>query len=102
MWVSLLILLLIWGSGSGGNRAVQIPHMSQKFGFLGNDDGRGRRSRMALWNHPGDDVTGAIARVPRVRETMERLLGGPVYHYHSKLMMKDHCFLVDPGWGWSW
>lgn len=55
----------------------------------GNDDGRGRRSRMALWNHPGDDVTGAIARVPRVRETMERLLGGPVYHYHTKLMMKD-------------
>jgi len=57
---------------------------------------------MALWNHPGDDVTGAIARVPRVRETMERLLGGPVYHYHTKLMMKDHCFLVDQGWGCSW
>ena len=55
----------------------------------GRDDGNGRRTRMALWNHPGNDVTGAIARIPRVRKTMERLLGGPVYHYHTKLMMKD-------------
>ena len=55
----------------------------------GRDDGMGRRTRMALWNHPGNDVTGMIARVPRVRATMEMLLGGPVYHYHTKLMMKD-------------
>ena len=55
----------------------------------GRDDGMGRRTRMALWNHPGCDVCGMIARIPRVRHTMETLLGGECYHYHSKLMMKD-------------
>jgi len=34
-------------------------------------------------------VTGMVARIPRVRGTMEFLLGGPCYHYHTKLMMKD-------------
>ena len=52
---------------------------------LGRDDGMGRRTRLALWNHPGNDVTGMIARMPRVFKTMETLLGGAVYHYHTKL-----------------
>mmetsp|Transcript_113763 Transcript_113763/g.322163 ORF Transcript_113763/g.322163 Transcript_113763/m.322163 type:complete len:307 (-) Transcript_113763:42-962(-) len=55
----------------------------------GRDDGMGRKTRLALWNRPGNDVTGMIARVPKVAKTMEALLGGEVYHYHSKLMMKD-------------
>jgi len=55
----------------------------------GRDDGMGRVSRMSLWNHPGTDVTGMIARVPKVARTMEALLQGEVYHYHTKLMMKD-------------
>lgn len=55
----------------------------------GRGDGMGRQTRLALWNHPGSDVTGMIARVPKVAKTMEALLGGEVYHYHSKLMMKD-------------
>ena len=56
---------------------------------FGRDDGSGRRTRLALWNHPGNDVTGMIARLPRICQTMAKLLGGPVYHYHTKLMMKD-------------
>lgn len=55
----------------------------------GRSDGNGRMTKMALWNHPGQDITGMIARIPRVRETMELLLGGKCYHYHTKLMMKD-------------
>mmetsp|Transcript_16708 Transcript_16708/g.47802 ORF Transcript_16708/g.47802 Transcript_16708/m.47802 type:complete len:316 (+) Transcript_16708:82-1029(+) len=55
----------------------------------GRDDGMGRRTRMALWNHPGRDVTGMVARVQKVAATMSALLGGEVYHYHTKLMMKD-------------
>lgn len=55
----------------------------------GRDDGLGRRTRLALWNQPGNDVTGMVARLPRLHETMAKLLGGPVYHYHTKLMMKD-------------
>ncbi|XP_071807152.1 L-proline trans-4-hydroxylase-like [Asterias amurensis] len=52
-------------------------------------DGEGRCSKMSLWNHPGSDVTGMLARCDKVAGTMEKLLGGEVYHYHTKLMMKE-------------
>ena len=53
------------------------------------DDGHGRQSRMCLWNHPGVDLTGMVGRCQKVAGTMQELLGGEVYHYHTKLMMKD-------------
>ena len=52
-------------------------------------DGHGRQSRMCLWNHPGNDITGMVGRCEKVAGTMEQLLGGEVYHYHTKLMMKE-------------
>ena len=52
-------------------------------------DGHGRSSRMCLWNHPGNDITGMVGRCEKVASTMEQLLGGEVYHYHTKLMMKE-------------
>lgn len=52
-------------------------------------DGHGRNSRMCLWNHPGNDITGMVGRCQKVAGTMEQLLGGEVYHYHTKLMMKE-------------
>eukprot|EP00117_Sycon_ciliatum_P012407 scpid87790/ scgid13491/ Ectoine hydroxylase len=52
-------------------------------------DGTGRQSRMCLWNQPGTDVTGMVGRAEKVAGTMEQLLGGEVYHYHTKLMMKE-------------
>ena len=55
----------------------------------GRDDGHGRSSRMCLWNHPGEDITGMVGRCEKVVTTMEDLLGGEVYHYHTKLMMKE-------------
>ena len=53
------------------------------------NDGHGRSSRMALWYHPGQDRTGMVGRCEKVAGTMEKLLGGEVYHYHTKLMMKE-------------
>ena len=44
---------------------------------------------MCIWTAAGDDVTGVVARVDKVAGSMERLLGGECYHYHSKLMMKE-------------
>ena len=44
--------------------------------------------KMALWKHPGNDITGMIARAQKVAGTFEQLIGGEVYHYHSKVMMK--------------
>ena len=61
-------------------------------------DGEGRATRIALWNRAGDSVYGLAARVPRIVDTAERLLGGPVYHYQSKLTAKD----PKVGGAWEW
>lgn len=52
-------------------------------------DGKGRESKLALWSHPGTDVTGMVARCEKLVNTCEKLLDGEVYHYHTKLMMKE-------------
>ncbi|XP_042869018.1 L-proline trans-4-hydroxylase-like isoform X2 [Penaeus japonicus] len=68
--------------------AVESSKGIQRHAF-GRSDGD-RKSRMCVWNHPGDDITGVLARSRRVAGTMQELMGGDeVYHYHSKLMMKD-------------
>ncbi|XP_076454925.1 L-proline trans-4-hydroxylase-like isoform X2 [Babylonia areolata] len=60
--------------------------MENSFGV---GDGEGRHSRLCLWNHPGTDVTGMVASCEKVAGTCAELLGGEVYHYHTKLMMKE-------------
>jgi ectoine hydroxylase len=62
------------------------------------DDDQGGATELALWNQPGDDLFGAVARGERLVGGMERLLGGEVYHYHSKLTMKR----PRAGGAWSW
>lgn len=52
-------------------------------------DGKGKESKLALWSHPGTDVTGMVARCEKIVNTCEKLLDGEVYHYHTKLMMKE-------------
>ena len=61
-------------------------------------DAAGRQSKLTLWNHPGDDIYGAIARSRRIVDTMDQLLGGEVYHYHSKMMLKE----PKVGGAWEW
>ena len=61
-------------------------------------DAEGKSTRMATWNHPGDSVYGLAARSPRVVDTMESMLGGEVYHYHSKLTAKE----PFEGGAWEW
>lgn len=53
------------------------------------EDGEGYAARMLLWNQPGDDITGMVARSEKMVNTCEALLGDEVYHYHTKLMMKQ-------------
>ena len=54
--------------------------------------------RLSLWNHPGDGIYGMFARCRSVVETCERILCDEVYHYHSKMIMKDP--LVGGAWTW--
>ena len=61
-------------------------------------DAEGKSTRMATWNHPGDSVYGLAARSHRVVDTMEAMLGGEVYHYHSKLTAKE----PYDGGAWEW
>ena len=61
-------------------------------------DAAGRRTNLSLWNHPGDDLYGTIARSVRVVERMEELLEDEVYHYHSKLSAKE----PRVGGAWEW
>src|SRR5829696_7900518 len=56
---------------------------------LGRADGEGGTVRLSLWNHPGDGIYGMFARCERMVRSCEKLLGGEVYHYHSKMIMKD-------------
>jgi len=62
------------------------------------DDAEGGTVRLALWNHPGDSIYGMFARCRSVVDSAEALLGGEVYHYHSKMIMKE----PRVGGAWTW
>ena len=57
-------------------------------------DGEGGRVRLSLWNHPGDSIYGMFARCERMVRSAEGILGGEVYHYHSRVfdLMALICF----------
>jgi hypothetical protein len=78
-------------SAAKGDRALHEHAYASK-------DSQGRDSKLALWNHPGNDIFGMVARSRRVVERMETLLGDEVYHYHSKLMLKE----PKVGGAWEW
>ncbi len=61
-------------------------------------DKSGKNSKLSLWNHPGDDIWGTVCRCNRIVSSMEQLLEGEVYHYHSKLMLKEPL----EGGAWEW
>jgi hypothetical protein len=65
---------------------------------FGRADGEGGVVRLSLWNHPGDGVYGMFARCERMVRSAEKLLGGEVYHYHSKMILKD----PKVGGAWAW
>jgi len=62
------------------------------------DDGKGHPVRLSAWNHPGDGIYGMFARCRRVVDAVEQLLDDEVYHYHSKMILKD----ARTGGAWAW
>jgi ectoine hydroxylase len=65
---------------------------------FGRGDGEGGTVRLSLWNHPGDTIYGMFARCETIVNSAELLLDGEVYHYHSKMIMKD----AKVGGAWAW
>jgi hypothetical protein len=64
----------------------------------GRSDGEGGTIRLSLWNHPTDTIYGVIARSESMVSHAEQILEGEVYHYHSKMIMKD----AKVGGAWAW
>ncbi len=53
------------------------------------------KSKLWITGSLGDDIYSAFVRCPRIVDPMEQILGGEVYHYHHKMMLKE------PFCGWS-
>jgi ectoine hydroxylase len=65
---------------------------------FGRADDQGGVVRLSLWNHPGNGIYGMFARCRSLVDSAEALLGGEVYHYHSKMIMKE----PKVGGAWAW
>jgi ectoine hydroxylase len=65
---------------------------------FGRADGEGGKIRLSLWNHTGEGIYGMFARCRRVVDACEQILDDEVYHYHSKMIMKD----ARVGGAWAW
>ena len=78
-------------------RAAKEDHELEAHAYS-KEDGEGGKVRMSLWNHPGEGIYGMFARCLRIVDGSEQLLGEEVYHYHSKMIMKD----PKVGGAWTW
>lgn len=67
-------------------------------GATGRKDATGQITKLTLWNHAGDDLYSMFSRSPRIVDRMEQILGGEVYHYHTKMMLKE----PHVGGAWEW
>jgi ectoine hydroxylase-related dioxygenase (phytanoyl-CoA dioxygenase family) len=61
-------------------------------------DSAGRSSKLSLWSDISDDVFGAVSSSPRVVNNVRMLLREDVYHWHSKIMLKE----PRVGGAWEW
>ena len=52
-------------------------------------DANGARSKLTLWNYAGNDTFGYFARGRRWVNAARRLIGSPIYHFHTKVMLKE-------------
>jgi ectoine hydroxylase-related dioxygenase (phytanoyl-CoA dioxygenase family) len=78
------------------NAAVADRELDKR--SYGRADGEGGTVRLSVWNHPGDNIYGLFARSERLVNIAEALLEGEVYHYHSKMILKD----AKVGGAWTW
>ena len=64
------------------------------------NDQEGKKTRLALWFTPGDDIYGVLTRSERMVNSVDQLMDGSarVCHFHSKLMQKE----PRVGGAWEW
>ncbi|QEY14891.1 phytanoyl-CoA dioxygenase family protein [Cellvibrio sp. KY-GH-1] len=61
-------------------------------------DGTGKVSKVCLWQQTGDDFYSMFSRGRRLVDTAETLIGEPIYHTSTKIMMKEP--FVGGAWEW--
>ena len=80
--------------------AVLLEAVEEGSRFSGHEsvveDASGRKSKLALWTDLEKDVFGAVSASPRLVDGARMLLREDVYHWHSKVMLKE------PGSGGAW
>lgn len=64
----------------------------------GRTDAEGNQTKLSLWNEPPDNLFGLFSRSPRLVNVAAQILGEEVYHYHSKMMLKE----ARTGGAWEW
>lgn len=64
----------------------------------GRKDSTGQETKLALFNEAGDNLYSWFACTPRVVDRMEQILGGEVYLWHYKMMLKE----PRVGGAWEW
>ena len=64
------------------------------------NDQQGKKTKLALWFTPGNDIYGLLARSERMIHCVNDLMDGTsdVCHFHSKLMQKE----PKVGGAWEW
>jgi ectoine hydroxylase len=61
-------------------------------------DSEGRSSKLSIWSDIGDDIFGAVSAGARLVSIARMLLREDLYHWHSKIMMKE----PRVGGAWEW
>lgn len=61
-------------------------------------DTSGRDSKLSIWSELSQDIFGRVSASPRVVDSARALLREDVYHWHSKVMLKE----PKVGGAWEW
>ena len=65
---------------------------------LERSDAHAVKSKLWITDSLEDDIYSAFVRCRRIVDPLEEILGGEVYHYHHKMMLKEP--LVGGSWEW--
>ena len=61
-------------------------------------DASGTVSKVCLWQELGDDFYSMFSRGRRLADSVEKILGEPIFHTTTKIMMKEP--LIGGAWEW--
>lgn len=80
------------------SKIAKADHELRKQAMI-REDGEGSEVELTVINDlPEDTIYAAIVRSERMVRPMEALLGGEVYHYHHKMILKE----PRVGGAWTW